>query len=346
MSIDSLNALLHHGGKLRAAATRYNIALGQWLDLSTGINPNGWPVPAIPAEIWSRLPEENDGLEQAARNYYGTEDLLPVAGSQAAIQALPQLRIASHVAVLSPAYAEHAHAWQRAGHTVTAIAADDVSNAVAKSDVVVLINPNNPTGVHFHHDQLLLWHRELSERGGWLVVDEAFIDTTPEQSLCHYSSRAGLIVLRSLGKFFGLAGARVGFVCAAPQLLAQLNNLLGPWTINAAARYVATLALQDGNWQKQMQQKLPTDSARLLSLLTAHDLIPNGGSPLFQWLCTPQAKALHIQLAQQGILTRLFTEPQSLRFGLPKDEQDWQRLTQALAAATATNKTIQTGQAT
>jgi cobalamin biosynthetic protein CobC len=178
-----------------------------------------------------------------------------------------------------------------------------------------------------------------------MVVDEAFIDTTPEQSLCHYSSRAGLIVLRSLGKFFGLAGARVGFVCAAPQLLAQLNNLLGPWTINAAARYVAILALQDGHWQKEMQQKLHGDGTRLHNLLTQHNLSPNGGNPLFQWICTPLAEALHNQLAEQGILTRLFTEPPSLRFGLPKDEQDWQRLTQALTAATATNKTIQTGQA-
>ncbi len=343
MSIDSQNSLLHHGGKLRAAASRYNIPLEQWLDLSTGINPNGWPVPAIPAEIWSRLPEENDGLEDAARNYYGTEHLLPVAGSQAAIQALPQLRVPSHVAVLRPAYAEHAHAWRRAGHTVTTVAADDVSSAVAESDVVVLINPNNPTGVRFDAEQLLLWHRDLAERGGWLVIDEAFIDTTPAQSLCHDSSSAGLIVLRSLGKFFGLAGARVGFVCAEPQLLARLNSLLGPWTINAAARYAVTLALQDGNWQKQIQQKLHADGARLHNLLTEHDLIPHGSSPLFQWLCTSQAEALHNQLAEQGILTRLFTEPQSLRFGLPKDEQDWLRLTLALTAATATNKIIQTG---
>jgi cobalamin biosynthetic protein CobC len=322
--------LLHHGGRVRTAAARYNIPLAQWLDLSTGINPNGWPVAAIPAALWSRLPEEDDGLEQAARDYYGAEHLLPVAGSQAAIQALPQLRAASRVAVLNPAYAEHAHAWQRAGHAVTAVAADGINTAIAAFDVVVLINPNNPTGARFHREQLLHWHEQLAARNGWLVVDEAFMDCTPEQSLCYHTSVTGLIVLRSLGKFFGLAGARVGFVCAEPSLLAQLNSLLGPWTINAPARHVATQALQDREWQREMRQQLHMNGARLHALLGQHGFSP-GGCALFQWLHTPQAEELHEQLAQKGILTRLFTEPASVRVGLPKDEQGWQRLDVALA---------------
>lgn len=326
MSTNPQRTLLHHGGKLRVAAARYNIPLEQWLDLSTGINPNGWPVPAIPAEVWSRLPEEHDGLEQAAHDYYGAADLLPVAGSQAAIQALPQLRASSRVAVLNPAYAEHAHAWQRAGHSVIAVTVDKISSAIAESDVVVLINPNNPTGARFHREQLLHWHEQLAARGGWLVVDEAFMDCTPNQSLCHYASAAGLIVLRSLGKFFGLAGARIGFVCAEPPLLTQLHALLGPWSINAPARYIATLALQDHHWQTAIRKQLHMDAARLHALLAQHDLMPSGSCALFQWICTPLAEALHDQLSRQGILTRLFTEPASIRFGLPKDETAWQRL--------------------
>ena len=324
--------LLHHGGKLHAAAVRYNIPFEQWLDLSTGINPNGWPVAAIPAELWARLPEDDDGLEQAAHDYYGAKHLLPVAGSQAAIQALPQLRAPSRVAVLNLAYAEHAHAWQRAGHTVIPVAVEEMNDAVAQADVVVLINPNNPTGARFTQEQLLDWHEQLAARNGWLVVDEAFMDATPEQSLCHHATHDGLIVLRSLGKFFGLAGARVGFVCAQPQLLMQLNSLLGPWTISAPARYIATLALQDRAWQQQTRQRLHTDSSRLHTLLTQHGLAPDGGCTLFQWLQTPQAGQLHEQLARQGILTRLFTEPASVRFGLPKDEAGWQRLDTALAS--------------
>lgn len=328
--------LLHHGGKLRVAAARYNISLEQWLDLSTGINPNSWPVPAIPAEVWARLPEDDDGLEQAARNYYGAEHLLPVAGSQAAIQVLPLLRAPSRVAVLNPAYAEHTHAWQRAGHNVTAVAADKIDDVIAESDVVVLINPNNPTGVRFHREQLLYWHEQLAARNGWLVVDEAFIDTTPKQSLCPHTNSTGLIVLRSLGKFFGLAGARVGFVCAQPPLLSQLHSLLGPWSINAPARYVATLALQDCNWQKAMRQQLHIAGVRLHTLLTQYHLTPDGDCPLFQWLRTPIAETLHDKLARQGILTRLFTEPASLRFGLPKSEAEWQQLDAALTAVMAT----------
>jgi cobalamin biosynthesis protein CobC len=229
-------ALLHHGGRLRAAAAHYGIALDHWLDLSTGINPNGWPVLAIPTASWARLPEDDDGLEQAAQSYYETEHVLPVAGSQAAIQALPRLRPRSRVAVLDPGYAEHAYAWRRAGHEVTRVAAERLDEAMQDSDVLLLIHPNNPTGARFPVEQLLHWHARLAARGGWLVVDEAFMDVTPEHSLCRHASRESLIVLRSLGKFFGLAGARVGFVCAHPALLAQLHAVIGPWSVSAPAR--------------------------------------------------------------------------------------------------------------
>ncbi|MFC1747228.1 threonine-phosphate decarboxylase CobD [Pseudomonadota bacterium] len=321
---------LHHGGRLLAAAKHYNIPLEQWLDLSTGINPNAWPVPTIPGDVWSRLPEENDGLEAAARDYYGAEHLLPVAGSQAAIQALPLLRTRARVAVLNPAYAEHAHAWKRAGHEVTPIGEHQIDDAIAQADVLILVHPNNPTGARFTTQQLLTWHKQLSARGGWLIVDEAFMDSTPEHSLCQIGSQDGLIILRSLGKFFGLAGIRVGFVCAQPQLLEQLHNLLGPWSVNAPARWVATKALQDKAWQQQCIQKLNEEGAKLNTLLTKHGFFPTGGCTLFQWILTPRAEQLHKQLAQEGVFTRLFTEPASLRFGLPKNEAEWQRLEIAL----------------
>ena len=83
--------MLEHGGRLRAAARRHGIALADWLDLSTGINPRAYPVPPLPPTVWQRLPEADDGLESAAAAFYGNPLLLPVAGSQAAIQALPRL---------------------------------------------------------------------------------------------------------------------------------------------------------------------------------------------------------------------------------------------------------------
>ncbi len=322
--------MLEHGGKLRQAAAHYSIPLDDWLDLSTGINPVGWPVPLIPASIWSRLPEDDDGLEQAACEYYGSKQLLAVAGSQAAIQALPRLRKPSRVSVLHPGYAEHAAAWQCAGHTVMAVTEEQLNNAVPKSDVLVLIHPNNPTGARFKIEQLLDWQVQLASRDGWLVVDEAFMDVTPENSLCGNSSLPGLIVLRSLGKFFGLAGARVGFVCAHPELLERLNDVLGPWAVNTPARWVATIALKDSAWQKSARQRLGNDSSRLHLLLMRHGLMPIGNCALFQWVRTSKASHLHEMLAQYGILTRLFSNPASLRFGLPDKEIDWRRLETAL----------------
>jgi cobalamin biosynthetic protein CobC len=330
-----LHPLLHHGGRLRAAAARYAIAPEQWLDLSTGINPNGWPVPAIPASIWARLPEDDDGLEQAAQAYYGAEPLLPVAGSQAAIQALPRLRSRSRVCVLDPGYAEHACAWRRAGHAVSLVTAERVEDAAAQADVLILIHPNNPTGARFSVGQLLDWHTRLAARGGWLVVDEAFMDVTPEHSLCRHTARPGLIVLRSLGKFFGLAGARVGFVCAQPALLAPLHGVLGPWAVNAPARWVATAALNDCVWQASTRQGLGAEGARLHTLLARHGFTPDGGCALFQWVRTHCAQDLHETLARRSILTRLFAESSSLRVGLPGDEMAWARLDAALQAVAA-----------
>jgi len=166
--------MLEHGGRLRQAARRYGIPSGEWLDLSTGINPCGWLVPAPLRIAWSCLPEDDDGLEAAARAYCGSRSLLAVAGSQAAIQALPRLRDRARVSVLHLGYFEHAHAWRCAGHQVMSVTAERLDAAVAASDVLVLIHPNNPTGVRFPVDELLAWQARLDARGGWLVVDEAF----------------------------------------------------------------------------------------------------------------------------------------------------------------------------
>jgi cobalamin biosynthetic protein CobC len=328
--------MLEHGGKLRAAAARYGIPLADWLDLSTGINPSGWPVPPLPQATWARLPEDEDGLTEAACSYYGTRALLPVAGSQAAIQALPQLRAPCRVAVIHPGYAEHAHAWRRAEHAVMPVAAESVDDVVSQADVLVLINPNNPTGARFPPEQLLDWHTQLAACGGWLVVDEAFMDPTPQDSLAPFAQRDGLIVLRSLGKFFGLAGARVGFVLAEPMLLERLRALLGPWAVNAPARFVATQALRDGPWQQQTRARLPRDSSRLATLLACHGLAPDGGCALFQWARASRAAAIHERLARHGVLTRLFEDPPGLRLGLPGYESHWRRLESALADRSAT----------
>ena len=325
--------MLDHGGHITRAAQRYAIAAKNWLDLSSGINPIGWPVPALPPEVWRRLPEEDDDLLNAACAYYGTTHLLAVAGSQAAIQVLPTLRTAGRVGVLHPTYSEHAHAWAKQHH-VAALNSSDIETAIDDLDVLLLCNPNNPSGEHFSPGTLLAWHANLAARGGWLVVDEAFIDAEPQRSIARHAGAEGLIVLRSLGKFFGLAGARVGFVATWPTLLAQMQETLGPWTINGPGRVIARYALQDRAWQQHARKRLQNDSARLVALLTQHGLAPDGGTALFQWLRTKRAAELHQALARQGILTRLFDAPPSLRFGLPGAADEWDRLKTALGNQT------------
>jgi cobalamin biosynthetic protein CobC len=209
---------------------------------------------------------------------------------------------------------------------------DALEAGADRFDVLILSHPNNPTGRSFQVDTLLGWHARLAARGGWLVVDEAFMDCSPALSLASHARQQGLIVLRSLGKFFGLAGARLGFALAAPDLLARLQAWLGPWAVSAPARHVGCLALQDREWQAHARAQLPQDSQRLATLLTEYRLPPKGGTALFQWVVTTEAGRLHVNLARRGILTRLFNEPTSLRIGLPRAARDWQRLEEALAA--------------
>lgn len=322
--------LLHHGGGLQAAVVRYGIPFSSWMDLSTGINPHGWEPLMMPEDIWQRLPENEDGLTRTAQTYYNTAELLPVAGSQAAIQALPMLRQPCRVGVPDPGYGEHAHAWRRYRHQVRSIPDVDIDQAISGLDVLIVINPNNPTGQVFPPTQLLDWHKRLAARGGWLVIDEAFIDCTPARSLASYCTLPGLIVLRSLGKFFGLAGARVGFVCGQEELLTRLKVLLGPWTISSASRWIAGAALKDTLWQERTRARLISDSARLAALLSEYGFSPSGSCTLFKWNRTPFAADLHQRFARLGILTRLFAEPSSLRFGLPGSDNDWERLNEAL----------------
>ena len=320
--------MLEHGGRLRVAAAQHRIPLADWLDLSTGINPHGYPVPPISPAAWQRLPEDDDDLLPAATAYYGTAEILPLAGSQAAIQALPQVLGATRVGVLEPGYAEHRHAWRR--HDLRPLAASDIDAALDALDGLTVGHPNNPDGTRFTPAQLREWHERLARRGGWLVVDEAFIDTTPEFSLAGMSGRPGLVILRSLGKFFGLAGARVGFVLAPATLRHALAECLGPWPLAGPSREVARAALADSPWQAVTRARLTQDGARLAGLLARLGGEPRGCA-LFQTVALPQATAIAEHLARQGILVRHWPGAPLLRFGLPGTEPGWARLAQALS---------------
>lgn len=321
--------MLEHGGRLQRAVQRYGIAREHWLDLSSGIAPWSYAIPDIPLQAWARLPETDDGLEQAAAEYYRVRQVLPVAGSQAAIQALPQLRARGTVGVLSPCYTEHAEGWRRAGHQVLELQGEQVDDLLDSLDVLVVVNPNNPTGCLLKAEQLLDWHARLAARGGWLLVDEAFMDNTPQHSIGAQAERPGLIVLRSFGKFFGLAGVRLGFVLAEPALLQRLAELLGPWTISGPTRILGQACLLDSAAHQHQIARCEAASQQLAAVMKAAGFAPAGGCDLFQYLVTHQAEQLHEFMAQRGILLRLFNQPASLRFGLPATAADFQRLQQA-----------------
>ena len=242
------SAAPHHGGDL-AAARREHGGGDDWLDLSTGINPFPYPIGELPEEAWTRLPDSGVEAEllAAATAYYGAPDpacVVAAAGSQSLIQLLPRLRPAGRVAILRPTYVEHEPCWAAAGHEVVALGEVDAGDC----DVVVLANPNNPDGRRFAPAELEELAAGLAPRGGWLVVDEAFADLEPELSLAATVRQPGRIVLRSFGKFFGLAGLRLGFVLTEPALAGRIRSALGPWAFSSPAAWIATRAFADRTW--------------------------------------------------------------------------------------------------
>ena len=323
--------MLEHGGRLRRAAQQYGIPLADWIDLSTGINPQSYPIPPIDPACWNRLPEDDDGLEAAAAAYYGNGRLLVLPGSQAAIQALPALFSPVVVACLSPLYEEHPQAWERCGHKLRRLPSLQRMLA-AMTPNVLLCNPNNPTAQSLPRQTLLDAAQQLRKRGGWLIVDEAFGDAEPENciaSVAGSDDAPNLIVLRSLGKFFGLAGARVGFVFGAPDKLDRLREVLGPWPVSHPSRFVAKRALEDSAWQIAARKQLADDSQRLAELLAPLGEVSR--TALFCTVKTSQTNQLVEYFARRAILTRHYDATDLLRFGLPANEAQWQGLKAALA---------------
>ena len=328
-----------HGGDLTAIRTRFADAPEPWIDLSTGISPWAYPIPDLPESVWSRLPEPAAvaDLADTAGAAYGipaAARAVPAPGTQALIQLLPRLRPAGVTAVVGPTYAEHAHCWALGGHDV--VSAPDLAAAVgAAPSVIVVTNPNNPDGRIVPHTELMAAAAELAGRGGWLVVDEAFADLVPGVSVADAADHAGLIVLRSFGKSYGLAGLRLGLLLAAEPLAQVVAAALGPWAVSGPAVVVGRLALADAAWLDRTRRQAVAAASRLDRLLTTAGFTLLGGTPLFRLVrSSAGADPWVTRLGRAGVHVRAFADfPDRLRFGLPGPEPHWQRLADALAGA-------------
>jgi cobalamin biosynthetic protein CobC len=326
-------ARIWHGGDLDEARRLFPRAPEPWIDLSTGINPIAYPVPPLPASLFERLPSPSDhrDLEEAAAGAYGAPDAamaVAAPGTQVLISLIPHLRPRSRVAVLGPTYAEHAHAWRKAGHDVAEVSSPD---GLHGADVVVVVNPNNPDGRLLKREALLRLAEELRPQGGWLIVDEAFADFDAGESLVPVLP-ANALVLRSFGKTYGLAGLRIGFALAPEPIATRLSSALGPWAVSGPAIETGRKALRDQEWLEAARADRTADAHRLDALLSSVSDATPRGTILYRLLESSWADELFRALGEHGIWVRRFQySPHLLRFGLPRDEAEWQRLETVLS---------------
>ena len=327
--------LPRHGGDLTAAARAFGLPPPDgWLDLSTGINPVAYPTGDFDGSWLARLPDPGalDRLVDAAGSCYAAAPaatLLAVPGSELAIRQIPFLVPAEKVAIVGPTYPSHAEAWSETGCEVAEVPELDLIPGDAS--VVVIANPNSPDGRMTSAAALAAVAEGLARRGGTLIVDEAYADLAPDISLMPLLGEVPAIVLRSLGKFFGLPGLRLGFVAGPREFLRTLSARLGDWPVSTAAIAIGGRALGDGGWQAATRRRLKTDADAMATVLAGHGLGVAGGTDLFRLASVPGARDLYRRLGQRGILTRIFAgQPDWIRFGLPPGSAGRVRLSVAL----------------
>ncbi len=335
---------LLHGGDLGAARRLFPGAPEPFIDLSTGINPNPYPLPRFSADLFARLPDPAaaTAVAAAAARAYGASSaahVVPAPGTQILLPLVAGLVQPGRAAILAPTYPEHARAAALAGHEVKAMRGIDECR---DAGLVIVANPNNPDGRLHARTALLALAKDLRRRGGALVVDEAFMDVgPPEMSLAADVSCGNVVVLRSFGKFFGLAGIRLGFALSAPAMAMRLRAALGPWAVSGPALAVGAKALADAAWIERTRRRLAKAAKRLDAILAGSGLEIVGGTSLFRLARTPAASALFHHLGRAGILVRAFPDNASwLRFGLPANERDWQRLDGAMASFRDSGKAV------
>lgn len=325
-----MNSFSFHGGRLTDAMAQFGMGDAPWIDLSTGINPHGWPGADNLAMDWQALPDAGalDDLEAAAAAHFGTDraHVCAVPGTEIGLRMLGDI-LPGPAIHAQPSYRTHG---EMIPHS-RPVALTDLTRA--EEATIILANPNNPDGRITSSATLLGWLEARRGERTWLVVDEAFADATPEISLAaHVDGEQRLIIFRSFGKFFGLAGVRLGFVLGPRALIAQYRQRLGSWPLSAAALAIGTAAYRDADWIAAMRIGLRERAAALDAVLARRGFSAVGDCPLFRLIETADAAALFERLAGRAILTRPFDyDSRWLRLGLPADREGLDRLDMALA---------------
>lgn len=314
---DSIQGTRDHGGNLAAAILQFGGERAGWLDLSTGINPRSYPIGALSAASWSALPDQDAAvaLIDAARRIWRVPpgaDVLAVPGASAAIATIPRIATAGRVSIPGPTYNEHEAAFRAAGWQIDQTA-----------DCKVVVHPNNPDG--------RLWQAGELPASTLSVIDESFCDVSPELSLIDQAELPGRLILKSFGKFWGLAGLRLGFVIGDPVLVAAIADQMGPWPVSGPALEIGRIALSDDTWADQTRARLSGDAQRLDNLMAAKGMDVLGGTTLFRLYDTADAKGLRDRLARAHVWSRIFPySDRWIRLGLPDRDADWAQLEGAL----------------
>lgn len=303
-----------HGGGIDAAIAQYGGARSEWLDLSTGINPNPFPLPPFTSENWGSLPDVKlfKDLEVAARRFWNIPKeaaVLAVPGASSAIARIPNLSTTKgSVRIVTETYNEHASAFRTAGWQVSA----------RGQDASVTVHPNNPTAEFVSAPNI--------PKTPLTIIDESFCDIAPDHSHIEMARNAGTIILKSFGKFWGLAGLRLGFAIGDPTLIHELRETIGPWQVSGPALVTGITALNDFEWAQNTRENLKQDAQRMDALLTRAGAKIVGGSTLFQLYSVDNAQAWQDKLAKGKVLSRVFPYSQNwLRLGLPHPDR-WDQL--------------------
>ncbi len=296
-----------------SAVARWGGERHAWLDLSTGINPEPYPVGELAPDAWTALPDSGayDRLIRAARRFWdipAAAAILAAPGASALIAKMPSLWPKGQVRIDAPTYNEHAAAFEAAGWSM------------GDGDAMVVVHPNNPDG--------RFWSAETLT-APFTIIDESFCDIAPTRALIPLATRPGTIVLKSFGKFWGLAGLRLGFAIGDPKIIAALAEQLGPWPVSGPALEIGARALEDVAWAAATRRRLADDARKLDDLMRDHGQLI-GGTDLFRLYDVGDAEAFQTRLATAHIWSRVFPYSTSwLRLGLPCSK-GWDRLEKAL----------------